>query len=123
VKQVRNEDIVIFASSLPHIAAHGVEFAFTNQHAYPPMAKYFTDLVCLDEIDWPLLQSRDFKHDPDDPAKKERYQAEALLWKHVPLPALRSVSCYTSAVEQDLRGEVERRGLELTVAKQPTWYF
>jgi hypothetical protein len=123
VKQVPNEDIVIFASSLSHVSAQGVQFAFTNQHAYPPMARYFTDLVNLDEIDWPLLQSRDFKHDPDDPGKKERYQAEALMWKHVPLTALQSVCCYTSAVEQQLNAEIERRGLALKVGVRPSWYF
>jgi hypothetical protein len=32
-----------------------------------------------DWVDWPLLQKRDFKRDPDDPAKLERYQAEALV--------------------------------------------
>jgi hypothetical protein len=44
VKQVPNEEIVIFVSSLPYVASHGVQFVFTDQHAYPPMANYFTDL-------------------------------------------------------------------------------
>jgi hypothetical protein len=81
VRQVPNDEIVIFVSSLPHVAVQGLEFVFTNQHAYPAMAEYFTDLAQLDHIDWPLLQSRNFQHDPDDPGKKERYQAEALIWK------------------------------------------
>jgi len=123
VKQVPNEDIVIFVSSLPHIAAQGIQFVFTNQHAYPPMADYFTDLDELDQIDWPLLQSRDFKHDPDDPGKKERYQAEALIWRHVPLNALQGVCCYTSAVEQQVRADIERRDLSLKVGVQQSWYF
>jgi len=123
VKQVPNEEIVIFVSSLPHIAAQGIPFAFTDQHAYPPMADYFTDLSRLDQIDWPLLQSRNFKHDPDDPAKKERYQAEALIWKHVPLGALRGVYCYTTVVEEQVRAEIQRRGLQFTVGVQQGWYF
>src|SRR3569833_2873764 len=99
VKQIPNEEIVIFVSSLPHVAAHNLRFVFTNQHAYPPMADYFTDLAQLARIDWPLLQSRSFKHDPDDPGKKERYQAEALRWKHVPLGAIKGICCSTPAVE------------------------
>ncbi|MBZ5606674.1 MAG: DUF4433 domain-containing protein [Acidobacteriia bacterium] len=123
VKQVANEDIVIFVSSLHHIAAQGIRFVFTNQHAYPSMADYFTDLAELKRIDWPLLQSRNFKHDPDDPGKKERYQAEALLWKHVPLNALQGICCYTSAVEQQVKAEIEQRRLSLKVGVQPSWYF
>jgi ssDNA thymidine ADP-ribosyltransferase, DarT len=123
VRIVPADEIVIFVSSLPHIADEGIPFVFTNQHAYPPMAKYFADLDRLGEVDWPLLQSRNFKHDPDDPGKKERYQAEALVWKHVPVSALRGVCCYTTAVEQDLRAEVERRDLRLNVAAHRSWYF
>jgi hypothetical protein len=123
VKRVPNEDIVIVVSSLPHVAVHGIRFIFTNQHAYPPMAGYFTDLAQLDQIDWPLLQSRNFKHNPDDPGKKERYQAEALLWKYVPLEALQGVCCYTPAVEQQLKAEIERRALSFKVAVQQGWYF
>jgi hypothetical protein len=123
VSQAPNEDVVIFVSSLPHVVAQGLRFVFTNQHAYPPMAEYFADLSQLDRIDWPLLQSRDFKHDPDDPGKKERYQAEALIWKHVPLAALRGICCYTPAVEQQVKAEIERRALSFSAAVQRSWYF
>ena len=123
VNQAPNEDVVIFVSSLHHIAARNIQFVFTNQHAYPPMADYFTDLAQLDRIDWALLQSRDFKHDPDDPGKKERYQAEALIWKHVPIEAFKGVCCYTSNVEKQVKAEIERRNLSLSVAVQQSWYF
>jgi hypothetical protein len=87
------------------------------------MAEYFTDLARLDRIDWPLLQSRDFKHDPDDPGKKERYQAEALIWKHVPLNALLAVCCCADAVGQQIKAELDQRSLALKTVVQPRWYF
>ena len=105
------------------MATQGVPLIFTNQHAYPPMADYFTDLSQLDRIDWPLLQSRNFKHDPEDPGKKERYQAEALVWKHVPLEALQGVCCHTGTVEQEIKAQVERRNLLFKVGVQQSWYF
>jgi hypothetical protein len=123
VRQVPNDEIVIFVSSLPHVAVQGLEFVFTNQHAYPAMAEYFTDSAQLDHIDWPLLQSRNFQHDPDDPGKKERYQAEALIWKHVPLEALQGVCCYTPTVEQQIKTEIELRALTFKVGVQTSWYF
>lgn len=123
VRQVPKEEIVIFVSSLPHVAAQRIPFIFTNQHAHPVAAQYFTELRHLDQIDWPLLRSRDFKHDPDDPGKKERYQAEALIWKHVPLKALQGVCCYTTTVEKDIKAEIERRSVSLKVGVQKSWYF
>lgn len=123
VRHTPNEEMVIFVSALPYIAAQGITFVFTNQHAYPAIADYFTDLANLDEIDWPLLQSRNFRHDPDDPGKKERYQAEALIWKMVPLTALRGVCCYTSVVEEQINAEVQKRGLAFNARVQRSWYF
>lgn len=37
---------------------------------------------------------RNIRNDPQDPGKKERYQAEALIWKPVPLDGLLSTFCY-----------------------------
>ena len=123
VKQVPNDEIVIFVSSLRDVAARHRQFVFTDQHAYPVMANYYTDLARLGEIDWPILQRRDFKADPDDPGKKERYQAEALIWKHVPLADFRGICCYTPEVESTIKAEIESRELSLKVAVQTSWYL
>ena len=118
-----NEDILIFVSSLPHIAQFGLPFIFTNQHAYPQLAQYYGDIAHLDKIDWPLLQSRDFKHDPDDPGKKERYQAEALIWKLVPLDAVLGICCNNNSVNEWIQAEATKRGMELKTVIRPNWYF
>lgn len=123
VPRLPNEEIVIFVSSLHRIATLGLPFVFTDQHAYPVMARYFADLAQLDQIDWPLLQSRDFKHDPDDPGKKERYQAEALIWRHVPVEALLGVCCYTQAVAQQIQAALAARKLKLQTVVKTGWYF
>ena len=70
VQQVGNEEIVILVSSLLRLSDLGIPFVFTDQHAYPMMAKYFTELDDLNEIDWDLLNSKNFRHDPDDPGKR-----------------------------------------------------
>ncbi len=123
VAKVTREEIVIFVSSLHHVAGLGLPLVFTNQHAYPVMANYYTDLAQLDQVDWPLLQSKNFKHDPDDPAKKERYQAEALVWQQLPTSALLGVGCYTIQVEQQLQAEIAARGLPLQTLVRPNWYL
>ena len=123
VKRVASHDIVILVSSLHHIASCRIPFVFTNQHAYPPMAEYFADLAQLDRLDWPLLQSGDFKHDPDDPGRKERYQAEALIWRHVPLEALKGICCYDANVEDQINAAIQVRGLQIKVVTQQSWYF
>ncbi len=69
------------------------------------------------------MQARDFKRDPDDPAKFERYQAEALVYQHMPVSALLGVVCYTPALKQNIEQQVAARGLNLAVYARPGWYF
>lgn len=118
-----NEEICILVSSLPRVSAMGLRFVFTDRHAYPPLARYFNDIAQLGEIDWPLLQARNFKRNPDDPAQIERYQAEALVYEHLPTEALLGVVCYTDAVKTMLEGKAQTRGLTLDIRAMPGWYF
>jgi hypothetical protein len=123
IQQVPNQDIVILVSSLYRVQALGLPFLFTDRHAYSGLARYFNDLARLDQIDWGLLQRRDFKRDPEDPGKLERYQAEVLVHRQVPLPALLGLVCFTDGVKVGLERTIADRGLALPVHTRPGWYF
>ncbi|MFJ4346087.1 DUF4433 domain-containing protein [Pseudomonas sp. NPDC089401] len=123
VPQRRNEEIVILVSSLYHAQSLGLRFVFTDAHAYPHWAGYYSDLTQLDKIDWEILQRRDFKRDPDDPRKMERYQAEALIHGHVPVAGLLGIVCYNEALKSRVGKEVQQRQLNLPVHARPGWYF
>ena len=123
VRQVPNEEILIVVSSLAKIAELQIPFVFTDQHAYPAMANYYTDLGDLNKIDWTLLNQKDFRHDPDDPGKKERYQAEALIWKHVPISALLGICSCNADVDANVKAELQNRKLVLQSIVQRGWYF
>ena len=101
----------------------GLPFLFTDCHAYSGLASFYNDLARLDRIDWPLLQSRDFKRDPEDPGKLERYQAEALVHKHVPLAALLGIVCHTDVVRAEIESKMRALGVALPVHTRPNWYF
>lgn len=123
VPQVPNGEIALLVSSLRRVAELGYSFVFTNQHAYPAAAEYFASLKDIDRVDWPLLQSRDFRHDPDDPGKKERYQAEALVYRHLPAEGLLGVGCAVESARQWLQNEVKKRSMKVPAVLRPGWYF
>lgn len=118
-----NEEICILVSSLTRLKSNGIQFVFTDRHAYPPLARYFNKIEHLSEIDWPLLQARNFKRNSDDPEQIERYQAEALVYGHLPIEALVGVICYTEAVKSMLDRQAQARGLTLDIRAMPRWYF
>lgn len=123
VPKQRNEDIAILITSLHRVAERGIGFVFTDRHAYVQTASFFNALNDLKHLDWALLQSRDFRNDPEDPGKKERYQAEALVYRHLPADALMGVVCYDANTMARLKAEADRRKLGLQVLAKPTWYF
>ena len=123
VQQRSNDEIVILVSSLHRVEQLGLPFVFTNAHAYPDWTDYYSDLANLREIDWSILQRRDFKRDPDDPRKMERYQAEALIHHHLPITGLLGIMCYNDAMKERIEQDVAARGLTLSVHARPGWYF
>lgn len=118
-----NEEIVILVSSLHRIAAGGWPFLFTDGHAYYQWVNFYSDLADLDKIDWPLLQARDFRRDPEDPAKFERYQAEALVHRHLPVNGLLGIICYTDNLKRTIELQLQARNLNLPVYTRTGWYF
>lgn len=118
-----NREIVIFVSSLHRVQELGLSFVFTNQHAYAADTDYFGDLADLPRVDWALLQSRNFKTDDADPGKQLRYQAEALIHRHVPLEALLGLGCQSDDTRRTLESLIAASGRKLTVQTTPTWYF
>lgn len=123
IRQRDNDEIVIMVSSLRTLQTRKIPFLFTDRHAYLVAAQFYSNLARLDQIDWDMLQRRDFRNDPDDPSKKERYQAEALVHKHLPVDAMSGLVCYSDDVLKSLNAALARRKLTMKVVKKPDWYF
>lgn len=78
------------------------------------------------QLDLPGLgepQGADLGRTDDDLEKIERYQAEALAYQRLPVEALIGLACHGPAQKAALDAEAGRRGLSLTVAVRPGWYF
>src|SRR5262249_19809970 len=108
-------DIAILVTSLPRLVSDGVPFIFTNKHAHMQTRDYFRDVADLDKIDWAIIQRRDFHRDPEDPEKLERYQAEALVYRHLPVSSLIGIACYGQPECQRVREATEEAGLSIRV--------
>lgn len=123
IRHVPNSEIVIFVSSLRTLIERDVAAVFSDRHAYLQAAQFFTSLEDLDKIDWDILRRRDFKKDVDDPEKTARYQAEALVYGHLPVEHLAGIVCVGQSEQRTLERQCEEVGLELRVVARPNWYF
>lgn len=116
-------DIVILVSSLHHIASLRIPFVFSDRHAYLVTAEFFADPNDLSRVDWKILRNRDFKRDLNDLGKMERYQAEALIYRKVPLGALLGIVCADSSAEARLKQMVSEALVDVKIAVRPGWYL
>ena len=113
----------ILIASLRGLDEAGLRFVFTDRHAYLAAAEFFGDLARLDRIDWPILQQSAFRQDPDDPGKKERYQAEALIYRKLPVDMLLGLVSYDNDTDSRMNTLLAERGIELRTGTRPQWYF
>jgi hypothetical protein len=117
-----HDEIVILVSSIHRLRESGIQFLFTDRHAYLSTANFYSDPADLDKIDWDILQRRDFQRDNEDLGKVERYQAEALVYKSMPVEALLGILCYNDAVRASLDKIIGGRGIDLRAVTRPGWY-
>ena len=116
------DEIAILVSSLREVEKNGTQFVFTDRHAYLQTAEFYNRLSRLNRIDWAGLQSRDFRRDPDDPGKLERYQAEALIYKHVPISLIMGIICHCDTERRKLETTCGKLGAKVDVLCKPAWY-
>jgi hypothetical protein len=123
IRKREKAEIVIMVTSLHHLKTQNVPFLFVDRHAYLVAAQFYTELDKLDQIDWQLLQRRDFRADPDDPSKKEKYQAEALVHRHLSVNSLLGFVTYDDEVKLAIDQALTNRAMTAKVVKKPGWYL
>jgi hypothetical protein len=123
VRQRPNEEIVILVSSLRKLEKDGIRFLFTDRHAYLRYACYYDHLNDLCKIDWTILQNRDFRRDAENPEKTDRYQAEALVHRHLPTSSLLGIACCNTIERNNAQKLAANAGVSLSIISQRGWYF
>jgi hypothetical protein len=123
IRQFPNEDIVILVSSLHVLQRNRIPFVFTDRHAVLTTAQIYDDVKDVDRIDWEILRNSDFARDPEDPDKFERYEAEALIHRHLPIASLLGLACYNNTAKSFVSRHAAICGAKVTISTKPSWYF
>lgn len=118
-------ELCVLVSSLHDVRRAGRPFVFTDRHALLQYATRFSsdldDLPTM--IAWDLLQERDFRRDPEHPEKVDWYQAEALVYEHLPVRALLGIVVHNDEAAAGVHSALTQRELTLDVRVRPTWFF
>lgn len=120
---VKQEEIVYLVSSTQKLAELNRTHVFTDGHAVAANTNYFTAAPDLARLDWPAIQSKDFKRQMNDLDRTRRYQAECLVHEHVPMAAILGIACKDEARVKLVEQEVTACGQAVKVAARSNWYF
>ena len=72
---------------------------------------------------WESWQQRDFRHDLNDPGKIERYQAEALIHRHLPVERIEALVCSREQERARVAEMVQNSGEQIGVVCRKDWFF
>jgi hypothetical protein len=84
-------------------------------------AQFSNDLSDLNRIAWKAIQDRDFSKSDTD--RFEKYQAEALVYKNVPVDALLTIMCHTDSVRDEVAATCAAKNLNIKVVNGRQWYL
>jgi len=116
-------DIVMMVTRLDLVAGAGIPFAFTDAHGYMEYANTYHKIRDLRAVDWDLLRAANFKTDPEDPGKKSRYQAEALVYKYLPVDILRGFYTASPKAKAKVDAMLKQSGVSADSAVKREWFF
>ena len=123
VAQRPMSEIAVLKASLRVLDASGIKYLISDRHALLEAACFVNDLSGLDLIPWSALRACDFRKDHEDPLPFERYQAEALIFRSLPVSALKAIITSDDMTRLMLQEHVRRRSLSLKVVTLPERFF
>jgi hypothetical protein len=123
LRQRDREEIVVLISSLHKLEELQIPYLFTDRHALLAMAEFYSNREDLSVIDWPRLRARDFKYDPEEPDKVDRYQAEALVYRGLPPIGLLGIACYSEQTAKAVAQQAEDAAVGARVVVRSEWFY
>jgi len=109
--------IVHLVSSVEAVIAAGRPWAFTDRHADLGYARYFDNLVDLEEVDWDAMPLKYWKE------KKEVRQAEFLVHDWFPWTCVEKIGMYNDAIAERAKKAIAKATHQPIVVVENGWYY
>ncbi len=97
----------------------GRRWAFTTSNAGARYARFCASTSDLSLIDWPAVESNDFR----DPAVKEAKQSEFLFHDTFPWELVEAVGVHSASVQSAAQAAIATAAHQPPVDVRPRWYY
>ena len=123
VNQYRQDDIVFFVTHTDTIAKAKLPFAFTDRHAVVGYAQFYNNLHELNKLDWQTIKLRYWADTPEDPARKEKKQAEFLIHEKLPWEQIYGIAVNNENTLTKVEGSLNGLQHKPIVKVKNEWYY
>lgn len=119
--------LVYLLSTLERLHELGHRLVLTDRNAALAYAEYRVfdpaDPIDDDFIDWGLMKERYWKNTLDEPQRRERRMAEALVHERVAWEAITEIGAHSEIVADEVGAILTDLGSSIPVNVRPEWYF
>lgn len=115
--------IVHLVSSVQIMQETDHRFVFTDGHATMALSRFFTNVVDLAQIDWPLMKETYWHDTPEDPDRKRRRQAEFLVYNRVSWAAILGIGVIDSQIREQVESILATSKATIPVRVRRPWYY
>lgn len=122
VKKRAEEEILVIRCRITNLFNNKKCF-FTDAMASVNISKHYDDLKNINEINWHAIHNSDFQNTIDNLDKRRKYQAEFLVYNHVPLDLVESLHVYDEDTKQFVKQELNNAGRGHIPVKVTKFYY
>jgi hypothetical protein len=123
VTKTEAEDIIFVCCTIEALTGCGNQFFFTDGQANTSITSHYADIGHLNQIDWDIILSGNFKKTDADVDRQRRYQAEFLVKYHVPVNCISAIAVYNKKTETFVRNQLDKAGVLIPVYIKKDFYF
>ena len=117
------QSIIHLVSTVQTVQVARLGFVFADGHGIMAITDFYDDLAQLDEVDWPLMNSRYWFDTDDDLDRKRRRQAEFLVHERFPVSLIQGIGVISQQKKIETEALLAEFGLAIPVFVRPVWYY
>ena len=122
VKKVLPKDIVYAVYRLEDIL-EDIQYLFTDGHGYARMTSWYDDIDFLNELSWPIIQSKDWADTETDTDRQRKKQAEFWIKNKIPLASITGFAVYNAAAKEKVETLCAKHNRDIPVKVKPDYYY
>ena len=118
------DDLLYLVSSTQRLDEQALDFVVFDRNATLTTAQsYSKDQPWAHALDWEAIKSKNFQHDPARPDRKNKQQAECLIYNSASINSLLGIVAMNEKVNEELKSKIARAGVKLSSGVWRDCYF